>query len=57
MGTIVLYSILLVVLTPPLGAYLYRVYTRSERGRAEDVIYRLIGVNPDAEQSWRRYAS
>jgi len=56
-GTIALYSILLIVLTPPLGAYMYRVYTRPERGRLENVVYRLIGVNPDAEQSWRRYAS
>jgi K+-transporting ATPase ATPase A chain len=57
MGTIVVYSVLLIVLTPPLGAYMYRVYTRPGRGRIEGVVYRLIGVNPDAEQSWRRYAS
>ncbi len=57
MATIVLYSILLIALTPPLGAYLYRVYTRPETGRLERVVYRLIGVNPQAEQSWRRYAS
>jgi K+-transporting ATPase ATPase A chain len=56
-GTIVLYSILLIILTPPLGGYMYRVYTRPGRGRLEGVVYRLIGVNPDAEQSWRRYAS
>ncbi|HYT79281.1 MAG TPA: potassium-transporting ATPase subunit KdpA [Actinomycetota bacterium] len=57
MATIVLYSILLILLTPPLGAYMYRVYTRPGRGRIEAVVYRLLGVNPDAEQSWRRYAS
>jgi K+-transporting ATPase ATPase A chain len=57
MATIVVYSILLIALTPPLGAYMYRVYTRPGRGRLEDIAYRLIGVNPDAEQSWRRYAS
>jgi K+-transporting ATPase ATPase A chain len=57
MGAIVLFSILLILLTPPLGAYMYRVYTRPERGRLENVAYRLIGVNPDAEQTWRRYAS
>jgi K+-transporting ATPase ATPase A chain len=57
MGTIVLFSILLILLTPPLGAYMYRVYTRPERGRLENAVYRLIGVNPDAEQTWRRYAS
>jgi K+-transporting ATPase ATPase A chain len=57
MGTIILYSILLIVLTPPLGAYMHRVYTRAGRGRVEAVAYRLLGVNPDAEQSWRRYAA
>ena len=57
MATIVVFSILLIALTPPLGGYLYRVYTRPERGRLENVVYRLIGVNPDVEHSWRRYAS
>ena len=57
MTTIVVYSILLIALTPPLGAYMHRVYTREGRGRVENVVYRVIGVNPDAEQSWKRYAS
>jgi potassium-transporting ATPase potassium-binding subunit len=56
-ATIVIYSILLIALTPPLGAYMHHVYTRTEHGRMEGILYRLIGVNPDAEQSWRRYAS
>jgi K+-transporting ATPase ATPase A chain len=57
MPAIALFSILLILLTPPLGSYMYRVYTRPGRGRLETVVYRMIGVNPDAEQSWRRYAS
>jgi K+-transporting ATPase ATPase A chain len=44
-------------LTPPLGAYMHRVYTREGVGRAEGVVYRIIGVRPTVEQSWRRYAS
>ena len=36
---------------------MYRVYTRERIGRAEGLVYRLIGVDPKAEQSWRRYAS
>ena len=56
MATIVVYSVLLILLTPPLGAYLYRVYTREQTGRLERVFYRILGVNPEAEQSWRRYA-
>jgi K+-transporting ATPase ATPase A chain len=57
MPTIVVYTLLLIVLTPPLGAYMYRVYTRERIGRAESLVYRLIGINPRTEQSWRRYAT
>jgi K+-transporting ATPase ATPase A chain len=57
MVTILVYLILLVLLTPPLGNYMYRVYRREDIGRAEGVVYRLIGVNPSVEQSWRRYAT
>jgi potassium-transporting ATPase potassium-binding subunit len=57
MPTIVVYLILLTLLTPPLGAFMYRVYTSEKIGRVEGVIYRLIGVDPRAEQTWRRYAS
>jgi K+-transporting ATPase ATPase A chain len=55
--TIVVYAVLLILVTPPLGAYMYRVYTRERIGRVEGVVYRLIGVDPTIEQSWRRYAS
>ncbi len=57
MPTIVAYLILLTLITPPLGAFMYRVYTSEKIGRVEGVIYRLIGVDPRAEQTWRRYAS
>lgn len=56
MVTIVVYIVLLIALTPPLGSYMYRVYQREQIGRAEGIVYRLIGVNPRLEQSWRRYA-
>jgi K+-transporting ATPase ATPase A chain len=57
MVTVLVYLGLLVALTPPLGAYMHRVYTREGVGRAEGVVYRIIGVRPTVEQSWRRYAS
>jgi K+-transporting ATPase ATPase A chain len=57
MATLVVYSLLLIAITPPLGAFMYRVYTRERIGRIERVIYRLIGVDPAVEQSWGRYAS
>jgi K+-transporting ATPase ATPase A chain len=57
MTTILVYLVLLTLITPPLGAYMYRVYTAERIGRIEGAIYRLIGVDPLAEQTWRRYAS
>jgi potassium-transporting ATPase potassium-binding subunit len=46
----------LVVVHRPLGDYMYRVYTRTRHSRVERGIYRLIGVQPDAEQTWGVYA-
>src|SRR6266581_649831 len=57
MTLIVVYALLLILLTPPLGAYMHRVYTRERIGLVERLVYRLIGVNPRVEQTWRRYAS
>ncbi|HEX6581476.1 MAG TPA: potassium-transporting ATPase subunit KdpA, partial [Actinomycetota bacterium] len=57
MVTIVVYIVLLIAVTPSLGAFMYRVYRREEIGRLEGIVYRLIGVNPTLEQSWRRYAT
>ena len=57
MAAIVVYALLLIALTPPLGQYMYRVYTRERIGRAEGLVYRLIGVNPGVQQTWRRYGT
>jgi K+-transporting ATPase ATPase A chain len=40
----------------PLGDYMYRVYTSNKDSRSELVIYRLIGADPKAEQTWGAYA-
>ncbi len=40
----------------PFGDYMYRVYTADKHSRFERVIYRLIGADPDAEQTWGAYA-
>jgi potassium-transporting ATPase potassium-binding subunit len=40
----------------PLGDYMYRVVTSAKHWRVERGIYRLVGVNPDSEQSWSIYA-
>ena len=57
MVTILVYLVLLILLTPLLGSYMHRVYRREDIGRVEGLVYRLIGVNPQVEQSWRRYAT
>jgi K+-transporting ATPase ATPase A chain len=50
-----------VLVTKPLGAYMHRVFEatppfRSTLGRLERLLYRLSGVDPDAEQGWLAYA-
>ncbi|MCU1410439.1 MAG: potassium-transporting ATPase subunit [Rhodoglobus sp.] len=47
--------IVLVLLFRPLGDYMAAVYTSKKDLRVERVFYRLIGVNPAAEQSWPAY--
>ncbi|MEU5562597.1 potassium-transporting ATPase subunit KdpA [Micromonospora musae] len=46
----------LVAVYKPLGDYMYRVVSGTRSSRVERGIYRLVGVNPAAEQSWGVYA-
>jgi K+-transporting ATPase ATPase A chain len=39
----------------PLGDYMARVYTSKKHLRAERLVYRAIGVEPDREQRWSVY--
>ncbi len=39
----------------PFGDYMARVHTSERHLRAENMIYRLVGVDPDAEQRWSVY--
>jgi potassium-transporting ATPase potassium-binding subunit len=39
-----------------LGDYMYRVVTGAKHSTVERGIYRLVGVNPDGEQTWGVYA-
>jgi K+-transporting ATPase ATPase A chain len=52
---VALLVLLLVVAHRPLGDWMARVFTSTRHGRVERVVYRLIGVDPDAEQSWPAY--
>jgi potassium-transporting ATPase potassium-binding subunit len=40
----------------PLGAYMARVYESDHDNRAEKLVYRVIGVDPKADQRWPVYA-
>ena len=40
----------------PLGDYMYRVYSSERHLAAERGIYRVIGADPRAEQTWGAYA-
>ncbi|CAM4203645.1 Potassium-transporting ATPase A chain [Mycobacterium basiliense] len=40
----------------PLGDYMHRVYSSQSHSRAEQFIYRIIGANPNAQQTWAAYA-
>jgi potassium-transporting ATPase potassium-binding subunit len=57
-GVIFVVSLLvaLVAVYRPFGDYMYRVFTAPKHWRVERGVYRLVGVNPDGEQSWGVYA-
>ena len=46
----------LVLAYRPVGDYMYRVFTPTKHSRVERGIYRMIGVDPEGEQSWAVYA-
>jgi K+-transporting ATPase ATPase A chain len=59
---IALFFLVVVALTRPLGAYMFRVFEGTRQplpavlGRAERILYRLSGVDPAREQTWPVYA-
>jgi potassium-transporting ATPase potassium-binding subunit len=40
----------------PLGDYMFRVYSSKKHSGTERFIYRMMGADPDAEQTWKTYA-
>lgn len=52
----IVYLVVLVASIPLLGTHMYRVFTRGRVGRVEGVVYRLLGTDPNNEQTWRAYA-
>ncbi|HVV82305.1 MAG TPA: potassium-transporting ATPase subunit KdpA, partial [Kofleriaceae bacterium] len=61
-GQIVLYAVVLIALAVPLGAYMARVYTGKATfaqrllGPVERLFYRLFGIDPEADMTWKHYA-
>ena len=59
---ILVYFLLLIAVTKPLGGYMTRVFAGEKTllspifGPIERLFYRLAGINPEEDQSWTRYA-
>ena len=56
LGQVALLLVALVAAVPLLGAYLARVYTSDRHLLPERAAYRLLRLDPDADQHWRTYA-
>ena len=41
----------------PVGDHLARVFTSTRHGRAERLLYRVVRVDPDVDQTWGAYAA
>lgn len=58
---IILFFALLIGLTPLLGNYMSKVFSGEKHimlpvfGRLEKLIYRISGINPEAETNWKTY--
>lgn len=48
-------ALVIALLYRPLGDYMAWVFTSDTHWRVERVIYRLVGVDPERQQSWRGY--
>src|SRR5499425_3660710 len=61
-GQLALFSVLVLLTTRPLGAYMARVFEGEHRplprllGPVERLLFRLSGVDPSVEQTWVGYA-
>src|SRR6202453_265109 len=53
---LVLLVALLAAVHVPLGDYMYRVYTSPRDSKIETAIYRIVGIDSKAEQTWSGYA-
>ena len=49
--------LLLAIVYVPLGDYMARVFTSPKHLRVEKVLYKIVRVDPNAEQRWTTYAA
>lgn len=56
LGQVAVLAAALALTTPLLGRHLARTYTSERHLRPERLTYRLLRVDPDADQTWRTYA-
>ena len=56
LGQIAALVLLLALTVPLLGRYLAAIYTSDNHLAAERLAYRVLRVDPDADQHWRSYA-
>ena len=53
---IVLLVLALAVFYKPLGDYIARIFTSEKHTRPERALYRVMGIDPEADQRWGTYA-
>jgi K+-transporting ATPase ATPase A chain len=53
---IVLLVLALAVFYKPLGDYIARIFTSQKHSRVELGLYRVMGIDPEADQKWGTYA-
>lgn len=56
MNEVLLYLVVLTVCAVPLGYLLQRLLDRSDHNVLERLIYKLTGVDPQTEMTWKSYA-
>jgi len=54
--SLLIIGVVLALVYRPLGDYMARVYTSEKDLRAERLLYRIAGVDPAKEQTWKKYA-
>ena len=58
---ILFFALVILALTKPLGIYMFRVFEGDRQpmprffGPIERLLYRLCGVNPKEQQTWKQY--